>query len=70
MVRATASHQPSRQMSWAEKGLLWEGQPEETGPGSLEAEEMASHHAAHCAQSGRTVGEQTELVIGLTRQKK
>ena len=73
MVRVTASRQASGHMSWPLKGLLqgvWGEQPEATGPGSLGAEGMATHFSAHCAQSGRTVDEPTELVIGRTRQKR
>lgn len=34
MGRATGSHQADKQMPLAQKGLLQEGQPEETGPES------------------------------------
>lgn len=43
-VMAVARHQAGGQMPSAQKGLLQSGQPEEIGPGSLEAEGMATHH--------------------------
>lgn len=53
-------------MPSAQNGLLQEGQSEGTGPESL----GATHYLAHCAQSGRLVDEQRELILGLTRRKK